>query len=73
MQSAFVNSNAANVSFVITNTDPKYMYEVFPERFAQMVQHDTIDEDADPVLVYVRAGKPVAWYDMECATGYIAD
>ena len=73
MIDAFVNANAVNVRFEITNTDPEYMFEVFPERFARMFEHDDVNEDADPVLVYVLNGAPVAWYDMENAHGYVAE
>lgn len=69
---AFVNSNKPNVHFTITDTDPHYMFEVFPERFAKMVKHTRVNDDADPVLVFERKGVFVAWYDMENAHGYIA-
>ena len=68
----FVNSNAVNVRFELTNDDPELMFEAYPSRFADMVQHDEVNDDADPVLVYMLNGQPVAWYDMENAQGYVA-
>lgn len=69
----FVNSNEHNVAFTITDEDDfDMLFEILPQRFSAMVRCDWVDEAADPVLVYVRDGKPVAWYDMELAQGYIA-
>ena len=69
---AFVNGNAHNVRFGLEGTDDGDMFEKLPARFARMFEHDTVDDGADPVLVYMLEGKPVAWYDMENAVGYVA-
>ena len=69
---AFVNSNKPNVQFDIVNDEPELIFEALPSRFADMVQHDDVNEEADPVLVYMLNGQPVAWYDMENAHGYVA-
>ena len=69
---AFVNSNKPNVQFDIVNDEPELIFEALPARFADMVQHDDVNEEADPVLVYMLNGQPVAWYDMENAHGYVA-
>ena len=68
----FVSSNAPNVRFELDNDDPELMFEALPARFEDMVQHDEVNDDADPVLVYMLNGQPVAWYDMENAQGYVA-
>ena len=68
----FVNGNKPNVQFELTSSDPKLMFETLPTRFARMVEHDSVNDNADPVIVYVLYGVFVAWYDMENATGYIA-
>jgi len=72
MYDSFANNNAPNVRFELTNDDDELMFEVLPARFANMVQHDEVDDSADPVLVYMLNGQPVAWYDMENAQGYVA-
>lgn len=70
---AFVNSNAFNVQFTVDIEDEfDMLYETLPTRFGAMVQHDAVDDSADPVLVYMLNGKPVGWYDMENAHGYVA-
>lgn len=68
----FVNSNAPNVRFELTNDDPELMFEAYPSRFEDMIEHDEVNDDADPVLVYMLNGQFVAWYDMENAQGYVA-
>ena len=72
MIDAFVNSNAANVRFELIEDEPELMFEALPARFADMLEHDDIDETADPVLVYMLNGQPVGWYDMENGCGYVA-
>jgi hypothetical protein len=76
---SFVNGNDVNVEFKLDEYDidngnefNKLMFETLPARFARMVEHDSVNDRADPVLVYVRDGVFVAWYDMENAYGYIA-
>jgi hypothetical protein len=68
----FVNSNKFNVRFELTNDDPELMFEAYPARFEDMIKYDEVNDDADPVLVYMLNGQPVAWYDMENAQGYVA-
>ena len=69
---AFVNTNKFNVRFELNDDEPEHMFEALPARFADMLEHDDIDDSADPVLVYMLNGKPVGWYDMENAHGYVA-
>lgn len=70
----FVNGNAVNVRFAVTaETSDQLLFEVLPERFARMFEHDSVNDDADPVFVYIRDGEFVAWYDLENACGYVAD
>lgn len=69
---SFVNDNEPNVRFELTSGDAELMFETLPLRFARMFEHDTVDFDGDPVLVYHLGEKMVAWYDQENAYGYIA-
>jgi hypothetical protein len=69
---AFVNGNKPNVRFSVSGATPKDMvWNTLPARFAAMVQHDEVD-DTDVVIVYMRDGEFVAWYDIENGRGFIA-
>lgn len=63
--SCFVNCNERNVAFDAEDRDD------FLAKFAAQVQHDEVNDDAYPVLVYMREGVPVAWSDFENECGYI--
>ena len=56
----FVNCNSVTHSN-ITHND-----------FATLVQHDSIDDEAYPVLVYKLQDKLVAWLDIENEWGHVA-
>lgn len=68
----FVNSNAANFvrEFEAGTQHTFVQLEAFANEFAAKFEHDTVDDDAFPVLVYERNGAPVAWYDFECIRGF---
>jgi len=70
---AFVNTNAHNFAFSAELSDDD-MFDVYPNLFAQQnnIAYDVVNEQADPVFVYERAGMPVAWYDCENFCGFVA-
>ena len=45
--------------------------DIAVEDFEKLVQYDSVNSDACPVLVYLRNGVPVAWSDEENEWGYI--
>ena len=47
------------------------LFEYFPVKFGEQVEHDTVNRQADPVYVYELKGKPVAFYDCELLMGRI--
>jgi hypothetical protein len=61
----FVNCNEATVEFEAEDE------EDFCTKFAALVHHDSVNDDAYPVLVYMREGVPVAWSDFENECGYV--
>jgi hypothetical protein len=56
-------------TFVNTNAST---FEGSLEEFTSTFPAADCDETADPVLVYLRAGEPVAWYDLELECGFVA-
>ena len=66
----FVNSNCLNVQFdeLQLNNDEEKAFELFKN----IVKHDILNEDAYPVIVLERNDKPIAWYDLETFSGFVA-
>jgi hypothetical protein len=69
----FVNNSKNNVDFRKYEDDASTidMFERLPAMFAAKFKWDTLNESADPVLVWELNGQPVAWYDCEMFVGYI--
>lgn len=73
---AFVNNNKANVSYataldaLVGASDDSFAEA--HEAFEAQVVYDTVNDDADPVYVYLHNSVAVAWYDWENMCGYIA-
>ena len=57
--SIFVNGNYSN-------------YKGGRAKFERSVQFTTVDDSADPVLLYLQGDVMVGYYDLELKTGYIA-
>jgi hypothetical protein len=47
------------------------LFQALPAQFADNFEYDAVNEQADPVFVYERNGKPIAFYDCELLVGYI--
>ena len=62
----FVNGNAVNVTVLNTNS-----LETVQEEFESKLTYDSVNDEAFPVLVYVRNNEFVAWCDLENAQGYV--
>jgi hypothetical protein len=56
-------------TFVNTNAST---FEGSLEQFTGTFPAAVCNEQAFPVLVYERAGLPVAWYDLELEEGFVA-
>jgi hypothetical protein len=72
----FVNTNAANVQLLVkfnsmTGTAQQRLSQLQQE-FESTVAHDTVNDDAFPVCVYIKNGIRVAWYDWELACGFVS-
>ena len=67
----FVNTNKANVAFNVPH-GRKVNIDALEAKFAATVAHDSVNDEAFPVIVYERNSKQVAWYDMELMRGFIA-
>jgi hypothetical protein len=57
--SIFVNGNYSN-------------YKGSRAKFERTVQFTTVDDSADPVLLYLQGEQMMGYYDLELKTGYIA-
>ena len=73
----FVNTNNYNAEMYVDDIDAvdcDDMFEMFPTQFARdnNIAYDTVNRDADPVVVYELNGAPVAWYDCENLYGFVA-
>lgn len=55
----FVNGNYPN-------------YKGSRKKLEQTIVFDTVNSDAEPVLVYLQGDKMIAWYDSEQKVGFIA-
>lgn len=42
------------------------------KKFEQQISYDTVDDSADPVLLYLQGSTMVGYYDTERRCGYIA-
>jgi len=73
----FVNTNNYNAEIHVNDVDAvdcDDMFEMFPTQFARdnNIVYDTVNRDADPVVVYELNGAQVAWYDCENLHGFVA-
>ena len=76
----FVNGNAANVDMQARFDElveqqgmdgDDAMFDVLPREFAFGLEPVSVNEDASPVLVFERDGRPMGWYDCENLVGYV--
>lgn len=75
---AFVNGTDANTDLseryhelVSQGSDAdEVMFALLPAEFIAGLGDVVLNDDADPVFVYERDGKPVAWYDCENCVGH---
>lgn len=58
-RSIFVNGNDSN-------------YKGGKRRFEAGIVYDTVNDDADPVLLYLQGDTMVGYYDLELKQGFIA-
>lgn len=74
---AFINTNAATVHLLATartlSGSAAQQLEQAADMFERGIEYDAVDDSAFPVYVYTVKGKPVAWYDLELAEGYVAN
>lgn len=65
---AFVNGNAPNVQLGSAG-DLDAVQGEFEQKLT--LAWDEVDDEFDPVLVYLDKGIPVAWVDLENAVGHV--
>ena len=69
----YINTNAANTTAALTLTQTND-WDAIITAFAQQhnIQHTSINDECDVVVVYMHNNTAVAWLDCENAIGYVA-
>jgi hypothetical protein len=69
----FVNTNNVNATAALT-LEHTNDWDAIVTQFATQhnIQHTSINDEADPVFVYMQNDTAVAWFDVENACGYVS-